>query len=102
MGLAEDLEAITNAKNFSAVGCEPGDTLHNGAEPGNGAAAKIVTVGKPSRQDDTVFFSEPAKVRVLMPEHGHFLVQIILQGVLCIAIAIGSGENDDSEFHGSS
>jgi hypothetical protein len=42
------------------------------------------------------------KVGILMPKHNHFLVQIGLQGILHVTIAVRSGENDYSEFHGLS
>jgi hypothetical protein len=35
-----------------------------------------------------------------MPEHDHFLIEVVSQGILHITIAIGTGENDNSEFHG--
>jgi hypothetical protein len=100
VGFTEDLESVANAEYFTAFGGEAGNALHDGAKAGDGAAAEIVAIGKSAGKDDAVFFAKAAQVRILMPKHGHFLAEVVGQGVLHVSIAIGTRENDNSKSHG--
>jgi hypothetical protein len=73
--------------------------LHDRAEAGNSAAAQVITVGEATWKNDAVVFAQVVQTGIFMPEHDHFLIEVGLQGILHITIAIGTGKNDNSEFH---
>jgi len=52
------------------------------------AAAQVIAIRKPARQHQAIVCRKHADVFVLVPEHNHFLVKIMLQGILHIAVAI--------------
>jgi hypothetical protein len=100
MGFAKDLEPIADPEDLPAFRGEAGYTLHDGAEAGDGSAAEVVAVGKTAGKDDAVIFAKAAQVRVLMPKHDNFLIEIELQSILHVPVTVRSGENDYAEFHG--
>jgi hypothetical protein len=100
MGFTEDLESVADTQYFTAIGSKPGDAVHNGAEACNSAAAQVVAIGEAAGKNDAVVFAQAVEVGILVPEHDHFLIEVVSQGILHITIAIGTGENDNSEFHG--
>lgn len=99
MRFAKDLETITHAEHFTAFLGEFDHTLHHWAEPGNGAAAHIIAVGEATGQYDAIFGGKHTEVLLFMPKHYNFLIQIILQGILHIAITIGTRKNYNTKFH---
>ncbi len=50
MRLAKDLKAVTNSQYFTAFLGEFDHTLHNWAEPGNGARTHIIAIRKATGQ----------------------------------------------------
>ena len=101
MRFAQYLESIAHAKHFAAAVGKVNDTLHHGAEPGDGAAAEIVTVGKAAGKHNAIIGGEHADVFVFVPKHDDFFVEFILQRILHVSVAVAAGENDDAVFHES-
>jgi hypothetical protein len=99
MGFTKDLETIAEPQYLSAIVGKFYNTLHHWAKPGNGSTTHIVAIRKATGENNTITFGECTKVLVLVPEHDHFLVKIVLQGVLHIAVTIGAWKNYDAEFH---
>ncbi|MFM2139628.1 MAG: hypothetical protein RJA57_1935 [Bacteroidota bacterium] len=99
-GFAEDLKPVTDTEYLAPRSGEFNNALHHGTEPGDGAAAEVISIGESTRQYDAVLGGKATEVTVLVPEHDYVLVQFELQGILHIAVTIGTGENDDAEFHG--
>src|SRR5579862_8442428 len=52
--LAEDLEAVANAEHEPAICRKSLHLLHDGAEPGDGAGAQIISIAEAARNDDTI------------------------------------------------
>src|SRR5690348_8693699 len=99
MRFTKHLESVTYPKDPTPFPCKPGNALHNRTETGDGPAPKIVPIRESARQNDTVFCRKSAQIGVLVPEHDHFLSQVLLQTVKHITITIRTGENDYSKFH---
>src|SRR5262249_15626352 len=95
-GFAKDLEAVADANHKSARGGESGDFLHDGREPGDGAGAQIVAVGKAAGNDDGVAIFQVVR---LVPEKCGLLSGGGDDGVVAIVIAVGARKDDDAEFH---
>jgi hypothetical protein len=94
MGLAQDLEAVADAEDRSAVGRVPLDGLHDRAEPRDGARAEIITVAEAARQDHNVGALQagvavPDQVRVRADPLG---------GAQRVEIAVAPREPDDGHL----
>ena len=100
MRFAQHLKTVAHSQHFAATVGKVNDTLHHGAEPGNGTAAKVIAVGKSAGQHNAVGGSEHADVAVFVPKHNDFFVEFILQRILHVSVAVTAGENDDAVFHG--
>jgi hypothetical protein len=94
--LAEDLEAVADAEDETAGLGEALDLLHHGSEFGDGAGAKIVTIGKAARHDDGVTV---LKLVRLMPQKCDRLFGKGFDDVVGVVIAVRSGEDKNAEFH---
>ena len=70
-----------------------------GEKAGERAAAQVIAVGKSAGQHNAVIHVERSQVAVFVPEHHHLLFQIVLQSMLHIAVAVGAGKNNNTEFH---
>ena len=97
VGFAENLETVANADDGFAQGGEFGDRIHDGRETGDGAGAQVVAVGEAARQNERI---ERRKVRLFMPDARLGMTEHLLDDVRTVAVAVGAGENDDSEMHG--
>lgn len=94
--LQKDLKAVANPKDPSAFGGESGYTAHDGRETGERARAQVVTIRKSTRQDDAIQIFD---VRLFMPNESSFLIQDVLEGVITVVIAVGTGKRDDTKLH---
>ena len=97
-GFAKDLKAVADAENQAAGGSELLDRLHNGSEVSDGAGAEVVAVGEAAGNNDGIAVFE---VFGLMPQEGGRLTGNFGDSVVSVVIAIGSGKDEDAEFHGS-
>ena len=95
--LAENLEAVADAQDRPAGSGEVADGGHHRGKPGDRAGAQVVAVRKAARQHDDVGAVE---ARLLVPDELRLLPEHVLRGVIRVVIAVGSGKNDDAEFHG--
>ncbi len=95
-GFAEDLETVADAEHQPAVSRELAHRFHHWRELGDGARPKVVSVGKPAGNDNGV---AALQVRRIMPKERHGLAGDFRNGPIGIVIAIGTGEDNDAEFH---
>ncbi len=54
-GLTKDLKSIADTQYFSATLGKSNGLLHHWAEPGNGSATEVVTIGESSWQHNAIF-----------------------------------------------
>src|ERR1019366_5560466 len=92
----QDLEAVADAQHQAALVGEFADGLHDRGELGDGAGAEVVAVSEPSWHDDGVAV---LKVLGVVPKESYGLLRDLLDGPEGIVIAVGTGENNDAEFH---
>src|SRR5467141_5243026 len=95
-GLAQNLEAVADAKYHSAAVREFFDRLHHRRKTRDGAGAQIIAVGKSAGQDNGVAIRQ---ILGLVPDEFDGLLQNVADGVKRVMVAIGPGKNDDSKFH---
>ena len=99
MGFTEDLKTIANPEHHAPAVGELDQRLHQGTEAGNGPTPEIIPVRKTTWQHQAIFRRKHTQVRILVPEHDHFMAQILLQGELHVSVAIGSRKYNNPEFH---
>src|SRR5699024_5993750 len=92
-GFAEDLEAVADAEHRHTVVRGSDDRLHDRSESGDRAAAQVVTIGEPSRQDDGV---DSGQGRIRMPQV-HRVRPGQTNGTSGVAVIQSPGERDDSD-----
>src|SRR5882762_5581598 len=95
-GLAQNLEAVADAKYHSAAVREFFDGLHHRRKPRDSAGAQIIPIGKSAGQDNGVAIRQIFR---LVPDKFDGLPQNVADGVKRVMIAIGPGKNYDSKFH---
>ena len=95
-GFEQHLEAIADAEHRAAAGGKPFDFAHDRREAGHRSGPEIVAVREATRQDDDVGALE---VRVLVPDVLGLLAEHLSGGVVRVLVAVGSGKDDDREFH---
>ena len=95
--LGQDLEAVTDADDQSAVRGILLDSRHHWGKLGNRTAAQVVTVGETAGEDDGVHI---AYVSIFVPDELGSLPQVLGDGIPRIMVAIASWKYDDTEFHG--
>src|SRR4029453_11425240 len=74
------------------------DGRHDWREPRDGAGPQVVAVREASWQDDDVRAFEAF---LLVPDELRLLAEHVPRRVVGLVIAVGSGENDNGEFHNS-
>ena len=98
VGLGEDLEAVADAHDQSAVGREVGDRRHDGTETGDRAAAQVVAVGEPAGDDDGL---DAAQVGVFVPEPHRFGAGEGGDGVPGVVVGVDAREDADADAGGA-
>lgn len=96
-GFAEDLKAVADAENESAVRGVFLDSPHHRGKARNGAAAQVVAIGKSAGQHDRVGI---AQGRFLVPDDFGRNTEDGVKRVDGVGIAVGTGELDDGNRHG--
>src|SRR5882762_10356255 len=99
MRFAKDLETVAYTQHFPPFTGKTDHAFHDGTKPGDRSATEIVAIGEPAGEHDTIISGKLAKIGVFVPEHYYFLAKFILQGILHVAIAIRTRENDYSKLH---
>jgi hypothetical protein len=94
--LQQNLEPVTDAQNHSAALGEFLDRLHHRRKTRDRSRTQVIAISKTAWQDNGVTICEILR---LMPNEFNGLVQNVPDGVKRVVVAIGPGENDDSEFH---
>src|SRR5690606_22954652 len=97
-GFAQDLEAVADADHGDAVVGGLLDRLHDRGLSRHRAAAQIVAVGEPARQHDQV--EALGQFGLGVPDHLDLFASGTFDGDLAVAIAVGTGENNDGCAHG--
>jgi hypothetical protein len=98
-GFGQDLKAVADPEQRATGG---GECLHRGhdrREPRDRTGAEVVAVGEPAGEDHGVGSLEAG---VLVPHELGLLSEHVFHGVVGVVIAVGSGKDDDGEFHGMS
>jgi len=90
-GFAQDLKSVADTDDESTPPGETFDLYHDRRETGNGTGAKVVTVGKTTRKDDTVV---AGKIGIAVPDVASTVTQDVRYRVVAIPVAPGPGEND--------
>src|SRR6185295_15425593 len=96
MALGQDLKAVADAQHHAALVGMGLDRFHHRRLAGHGAAAQVIAIGKTARQHHQIHVRQFA---VLVPHHGGSLAGHLLQRDLGVAVAVGSGKDDDGGFH---
>jgi hypothetical protein len=91
VGLAQDLEAVADAEDRSALGRVPLDGLHDRAEPRDGTRAEIIAVAEAAGQDHDV---GALQAGVAVPDQGRVRADP-LGGTERVEIAVAAREPDD-------
>src|SRR5688572_32274462 len=71
--------------------------LHDRGETGDGAGTQVIAVRETAGQHDKI---ATLQIVVFMPQFHYFLVHGLAQHVYHVLIAVGTGENYNSKFHG--
>ena len=96
MRFAKNLKAVAYAKNRSTRFGKGFNRFHYGGKLGDGASPYVVAVGKTTWQYHTIHVRQ---IGVFMPEFDHILAHHVTQDVCHVVVAIGTGKNNNSEFH---
>src|SRR2546428_4913863 len=72
------------------------DRLHDRSELRERAGPEVIAVCKSARDDHAV---DALQIRVFVPQHFSFGAEDVARDVERVVIAVGTGENDDTEFH---
>ena len=92
--LAEDLEAVADPEHRPALTREGRYGGHDGSEPGDGAAAEVVTVGEPPGQYDAV---DRRQRRLAVPDqHGLCPEAVEREGGVAVVVRAGKDEYGDA------
>jgi hypothetical protein len=92
----QHLEAVADAKHRAAGLGEAPYLSHDRREAGDGTRAQVVAVRESTGQDHGV---GAAQAGVLVPDKGHVLTQHAFDRVVRVVVAVGTREDDHSEFH---
>jgi hypothetical protein len=95
-GLTQNLKPVTNTQDETPAISKLLDGVHDGREPSKSARAEVVSIGKPTRDDDRVVRTQ---IGVAVPDEVDRLPYLFGNDVICVVIAIGSWKNYDAEFH---
>jgi hypothetical protein len=98
-GFDQNLEAVANAEHETALGRELADGVHDGGKTRNRAAAKVISIGESAGQDDRVYVTQ---IDGIVPDEFGFALaamQVFIDGVPRIVVAIAARKNDDADFH---
>ena len=96
--LEQDLKPVADAKDRTAPPGKCRDLAHHWRKTGDGAGSQVVAMRKPPWQDHNVGAVE---IAFLVPHKFGVFADDMFHGVVGIVIAVGSGKDDDSEFHDS-
>ena len=96
MGLAQNLEAVADAEDESAVGGEARDALHDRREARDRAASQVIAVAEAAGQDHAV---RAAETLVLVPERECVLAHHVAQRVQRVAVIKRAGKRNDAPLH---
>src|SRR5262245_61320369 len=95
-GFEQHLKTVADAKHGAARRRKLLHLRHDGREARDGAGAEVVPVRKAAWEDDHIRAFEAG---LLVPDVIGLLAENVLRSVMRVVVAIGSGENDDSELH---
>src|SRR5579884_558653 len=95
-GLAEHLEAVTDAPHQAAALGELAHRLHHRREAGDGTGTQVVAVAEAAGEDDAV---HPAQVPVPMPEVAHPGAERPLDGPTAVPVRPGAREDHHAKPH---
>jgi len=94
----EDLKAVADAEDGAAGFREFRDGVHDRREAGDGAGAEVVSVSEAAGEDDGIAILD---IFGLVPDKFDGLAEDRAEGVESVVIAVGPGEDNDSEFQGA-
>jgi hypothetical protein len=92
--LAEDLEAVADTEHGSSVCGERAHRLHHGRDTGDRAAAEVVAVREPAREDDAG--NVPRQCALGVPD-GDGLGAERLECEPRVTVVVRPGERDDRD-----
>jgi hypothetical protein len=95
--LEQHLESVANAEHGTTSLGKGSYFAHDRGKPRDRTRPKVVTVREAAGKDDGVGVGEAC---VPVPNELGILAQHVLDGVIGIVVAIGSGKHNDGEFHG--
>src|SRR5579875_494637 len=95
--LNQDLKAVADAKNEAAPGGMGANRLHDWRARGDRPAAQIVAIGEAPGEEHNVGARGQGVFR--MPDEGRLHAGHTLKGADGIALAIGTGEENDGGAH---
>jgi len=93
---AQNLKAVANAQNRFAIRRELGDRIHHRRKARDRAGAQIVAVRETAGNDDAI---KRRQIVGVVPHELAAVTQNIGHDVKRVALAVGAGEDDDSEVH---
>ena len=94
-GFAEDLETVANADHQATLVGELPDGLHDWTEPGDGPAAQVISVTKPTGHDHRIHRAERG---VLVPDKVGVMAQHT-DRMDAVLVTVGGGELKNGKIH---
>src|ERR1700686_1039092 len=99
MRLAQNLKAIADPDDQSALGGKSHDALHDRREARDRTAAQIIAVAEAARQHNAIGTAERF---ILVPQHRGVLAKDAAQRMECVAIVERAGKPYDAPLHPAS
>jgi hypothetical protein len=94
--LEEDLETVADAENRSAALRKPLHRRHDWRKARDRTGPQVVAVGKAAGQNHGIGTGD---IGILVPDELGLLAENLTGGIPGVAVGVGTGENDDGEFH---
>src|SRR5262245_19383178 len=95
-GFAQNLEAVADAQNNTAVTRETLDGFHDGRKARDRACPQVIPIRESAGQNNRVI---TIYLIFLVPDEVNGLANDLADHVIRVVIAIGAGENHYAEFH---
>jgi hypothetical protein len=95
-GLTEDLKTVAYPKDQPTLARKLNDSLHDRREAGHRPSPQIVSIGKPSRQNQAIPLPHQP---VFVPEIVYFLPEHIFKAVMNILLIAGARKDYNPPTH---
>jgi hypothetical protein len=94
----QHLKTVADSQHWSAALGKLANRRHDRREPRHRTGPQIIAVGKPAGQNDHL---GALQTGVFVPDQLSGLAEHLGRCMIRIVVAVGAGEDDDTEFHQS-